>query len=346
MSVRSIRLAIVCVVSWLAAGSALAQSYTWLGTTNGNWSTASNWSPNGVPTNVSIDTAITFGATTNANITNDLGLFKLNSLTFSAAAPAYTLGGGTLSFQTNGSNVDPSITLNGSNSVTINNALIPEDCSGTLEVYGWNLLGDLSGCTFTGNGISSRGTIPLNTFGPLQDNGGPTLTHALLAGSTAIDSTYAQGCVNETGATLTTDQRGAARGAGVSCDVGAFEYVSPVATLDIDGSSTATKYDALTDGLLAIRYMFGLTGSSLTANAIGGTATRKDPAAIKAYLDGIRAALDIDGNGNVDALTDGLLVIRYLFGLRGAPLIQGAIAAGATRTTAAQIESYLATLTP
>ena len=213
----------------------------------------------------------------------------------------------------------------------------------------WNLLGNLGGCTFTGNGIAGRGTIPLNTFGPLQDNGGPTLTHALLAGSPAINSTYPQGCVNETGATLTTDQRGGTRGAGVQCDVGAFEYGAqlPFApTLDIDASITATKYDALTDGLLAIRYMFGLTGSSLTANAIGSTATRKDPAAIKAYLDGIRAALDIDGNGNVDALTDGLLVIRYLFGLRGAPLIQGAIAAGATRTTAAQIESYLATLTP
>ena len=29
------------------------------------------------------------------------------------------------------------------------------------------------------------------------------------------------------------------------------------------------------------------------------------------------AVLDIDGNGAVDALTDGLLVLRYLFGLTG-----------------------------
>jgi hypothetical protein len=231
---------------------------------------------------------------------------------------------------------------------TINNAPIPDDCFGTLEGYGWNLLGDLGGCTFTGNGNASRGTIAPNTFGPLQDNGGPTLTHALLAGSQAIDSTYSTGCTNETGATLTTDQRGGTRGAGVKCDVGAFEYGAQppvVATLDVDASSTATKYDSLTDGLLTLRYMFGLTGSSLIGNAVGATATRKDAAAIKTYLDGIRTSLDIDGNGNVDALTDGLLIIRYLFGLRGASLVQGAIAAGAPRT-AAQIENYVATLTP
>ena len=232
---------------------------------------------------------------------------------------------------------------------TLNSATIPEDCSGTLEGYGWNLLGDLGGCTFTGNGNGSRSIISLSTLGPLQDNGGPTLTHALLAGSTAIDSTFLQGCVNETGATLTTDQRGVARGTGFKCDVGAFEYSAQlplVATLDVDASISATKYDSLTDGLLTIRYLFGLTGASLIGNAIGATATRKDAAAIKTYLDAIRASLDIDGNGSVDALTDGLLVIRYLFGLRGTSLMQGAIAAGATRITAAQIESYIATLTP
>ena len=58
-------------------------------------------------------------------------------------------------------------------------------------------------------------------------------------------------------------------------------------SLDVDGSLTATKYDALTDGLLTPRYLFGLTGTSLTAGALGGTATRTDPAVIKAYLDAI-----------------------------------------------------------
>ena len=124
------------------------------------------------------------------------------------------------------------------------------------------------------------------------------------------------------------------------------KVTDPVNTLDVDGSAPGSKYDALTDGLLNIRYLFGLTGTSLTNSALGSTATRLDGAAIKAYLDTFGLAGDIDGNGRVDALTDGLLVIRYLFGLRGASLIANAVDPAATRKTAAEIEAYLQTLMP
>jgi hypothetical protein len=108
---------------------------------------------------------------------------------------------------------------------TILDAPIDDDCNGTLEVYGWNLFGEVTGCAFSGNGTASRGFITLNTIGPLQDNGGPTWTQALLADSEAIDTTIdSLGCVNETGALLTTDQRGAPRPMDARCDVGAFEY--------------------------------------------------------------------------------------------------------------------------
>jgi hypothetical protein len=117
-------------------------------------------------------------------------------------------------------------------------------------------------------------------------------------------------------------------------------------TLDIDGSFTATKYDGLTDGVLAVRYMLGLTGSALTAGVLGGTASRIDPTIVKAYLDVNRLDFDIDGDGNVDATTDGVLIVRYLFGLRGDSLIQNAFVPGAPRNTAILIENYLSTLTP
>jgi hypothetical protein len=56
-------------------------------------------------------------------------------------------------------------------------------------------------------------------------------------------------------------------------------------------------------------------------------------------------ALDIDGNGVKDPLTDGLLALRYLFGFRGATLISGAVnLSSCTRCTAVAIEAYLASL--
>ena len=53
------------------------------------------------------------------------------------------------------------------------------------------------------------------------------------------------------------------------------------------------------------------------------------------------AILDIDGNGSVGALTDGLLLLRYLLGLRGSLLLSGAVGMGATRTTEDEIIAYI-----
>jgi len=55
--------------------------------------------------------------------------------------------------------------------------------------------------------------------------------------------------------------------------------------------------------------------------------------------------LDIDNNGSVDALTDGLIILRYLFGLTGDTLIKGVVATDAERVSAADIELHMATLT-
>ena len=45
-------------------------------------------------------------------------------------------------------------------------------------------------------------------------------------------------------------------------------------------------------------------------------------------------------------MSDGLLILRYLFGIRGATLINGVVAQDATRNTAAEIEAYLAKMVP
>ena len=52
----------------------------------------------------------------------------------------------------------------------------------------------------------------------MQDNGGPTLTHALLPGSLAIDHIPPEDCI------VDADQRGVARPQGTGCDIGAYEF--------------------------------------------------------------------------------------------------------------------------
>jgi hypothetical protein len=73
------------------------------------------------------------------------------------------------------------------------------------------------------------GTDPDCSFGParaallapLANNGGPTDTHALLAGSQAFNAATAPGCP-------ATDQRGVARPQLGGCDSGSFEVAAPV----------------------------------------------------------------------------------------------------------------------
>ena len=87
----------------------------------------------------------------------------------------------------------------------------------------------------------------------------------------------------------------------------------PALISDVDGNGQS---DALTDGLLILRFLFGITGPALTEGAIGA-GSNKNFTDIIDFLTTNSTALDVDGNGSSDALTDGLLIIRYIFGLRG-----------------------------
>lgn len=99
--------------------------------------------------------------------------------------------------------------------VTAKNSIISNqtgnNCSGMITSQDYNLASDNS-CGLNGTADISN-TNPL--LGPLQNNGGGTLTHALLIGSPAIDS--GSGCPG-------VDQRGVARPFGDECDRGAYEF--------------------------------------------------------------------------------------------------------------------------
>ena len=115
------------------------------------------------------------------------------------------------------------------------------------------------------------------------------------------------------------------------------------ASLDLDGNE---NYDALTDGLLLLRGMFGLDGGALLTGTIASDAIYTSSVDITTRINDLGSAADIDGNGEIDALTDGLLTLRYLFGLEGDTLINGVVASDATRKTAEEIEAHLETLMP
>jgi hypothetical protein len=114
--------------------------------------------------------------------------------------------------------------IDGASTVELANTLIAEqtgdDClvdAGEIISRGHNLDSDGT-CNLDSNGDIAFGFANL---GPLADNGGPTLTHALLPGSDVLDAGDPTACAAEPVGGV--DQRGYPRPAGAGCDIGAFE---------------------------------------------------------------------------------------------------------------------------
>ena len=101
-----------------------------------------------------------------------------------------------------------------------NTAATGPDCGGdgTLISQANNLVGSGTGCPSSGPGdvTVNPAEVFIELLGPLQNNGGPTRTHALLPDSPALDA-------GDDAAAPTTDQRGVPRPQGLGSDIGAFE---------------------------------------------------------------------------------------------------------------------------
>ena len=144
--------------------------------------------------------------------------------------------------------IQNSIVAGNESATSIKDLLVSDDAS--ISSIDYSVIGDTTGSGIT----SSTGKDNLLNIdpllGPLANNGGPTLTHALLPGSPAIDSGDPSFDPNSFTPPLNTDQRGGTfnrvlDGDGVSgarVDIGAFEVPNfssiVVTTADDDGSLT------------------------------------------------------------------------------------------------------------
>jgi hypothetical protein len=119
-----------------------------------------------------------------------------------------------------GAGIDGTATVENS---IVANGIQSTNCDGTVTSNGYNLSSDDS-CNFTNAGDLNN-TDPM--LGPLQYNGGPTQTMALPSGSPAVDAGNPNGCTDNLGHLLKTDQRGKPRPDAeetAGCDMGAYEY--------------------------------------------------------------------------------------------------------------------------
>ena len=126
------------------------------------------------------------------------GTVSLNNSTVSGNSAA-SRGGGIFTFLSS-VNLSNSIVANSEEMNCFNN-------SGILNIT--DAISDDASC-------GDARQVPNALLGPLADNGGPTLTHALLAGSPAINTGLNENCP-------ATDQRGESRDA--NCDIGAVEFI-------------------------------------------------------------------------------------------------------------------------
>ncbi len=131
--------------------------------------------------------------------------------------------GGTLSLSYSTIAGNESSLVNEAGTFTLTSSILADNAESEDEQEP-NCVGPI---TSGGYNIDSDGSCNLNQttdlsnvdpqLGALQDNGGPTPTHALQADSPAVDTISTDACE------VSADQRGVSRPQGKACDIGAFE---------------------------------------------------------------------------------------------------------------------------
>ncbi|MDA8014672.1 MAG: fibronectin type III domain-containing protein [Gammaproteobacteria bacterium] len=163
------------------------------------------------------------------------------------------------------------------------------------------------------------------TWAPPDDTGGADVLSYQLRWKLQAATTFAATDAATIGAAARAHDIGGLQKCGIyeaqiaaqtSAGLGAYSAAARAVLFDLDvdanGRITAS------DGLLAARHVFGVTGAALT----NGLADAADTAAITERIQcgADVEALDVDADGGIDHV-DGILVARYVLGLRGDELV-------------------------
>ena len=248
---------------------------------------------------------------TGSTLTITASTFYDNTAPEGGGGGIYT-GGGGLSTITNatiagnnaklGGGIYNSGTTNLLNTIVAGNTASSQghDAYGPITSQGNNLIGNISGATgFLGSDLLNRDPL----LGPLQNNGGPTNTRALLPGSPAVDAGTNTGCP-------ATDQRGIGRKDGdnnrtVVCDIGAYErsdFKSPTVTSTTPANGAA---DVKRSANLAASFSEKMSRSTLSASTFelfkvnpDGSTTPVTNVTVSPSTDGRKATLNPFGTSS------------------------------------------------
>ena len=253
-----------------------------------------------------------------SGITNELGDMTIHNSTISdnsgassEAAGVYNAGGAvSINNSTIVNNGDVGLVSYGTTTlsntiVAMSNGNFDVSGCGSIVSLGYNLIGNADSCFIFGGppyqaGPGDQlGTVdsPIDPLlGPLQDNGGPTQTHALLTGSPAIDI----GGNALIPAGTITDQRGFLRVVNGTVDIGAYEFGDGVlAIVDIKPGKTPNSINLKSKGKIPVAIL--TTDTFLAFNEVDPLSVEFGPAgATESH--GRAHVKDVDDDGDMDLL--------------------------------------------
>ncbi|MHB1560624.1 MAG: beta strand repeat-containing protein, partial [Isosphaeraceae bacterium] len=221
--------------------------------------------------------------------------------------------------------------LNYNGSLTLGNSIIAHSSDyGFTDYYGQASL-TLLGTNLVQTGLSGPGVINADpVLGPLQDNGGPTLTRMPMYGSRAIGAGDLQ---VEISAGLTTDQRGMPRVVGGAVDLGAVERSTPLPTppaVLVVSTLADTRNDNFGPGQLSLSEAIDIANARPGPNIITFAPGLTGTIELTSGSLNVQGDVQIIGPGQSSLTIDGGDLGRVISVNGGTATIQGLTVSGGT----------------